>query len=279
MGMRCATGASYTPHSLALDLGMRDLFGNVGMSFAVPLLLGIGAVLVAVDQFFLAEICFVVAGFWFIVWVGFLPYFNTPFDNRKTALLWVSVLIPVCVVSALVYFLEDYKAGRVDVLTPGGEVADDANCKAPNSDAVALHIGPHTFYIGRFPQRIITIAGKNILTLSNRDGDLLITTLRLYDEAGDIFARIDENGFWVAPDVRKKKPDRHTLIIYDKHDDEALDIKYINAHVVSINGIFRYEGRTVLFTPTFSKMGGISGPGGVCTTKELFYAKSIFSFD
>jgi hypothetical protein len=260
-------------------LAIRDLFGTVGMGIAVALLVAIGAVLITVDQFRFAEACFVVAGLWFIGWILFLPYYNTPFDNRKTASLWAFVLMTIAVVIVLVYFAEDYKTGRDDILTPGNEAADDRNCKSPNGQAVALYIGPHTFYIGGFPQRIITIANKNILTLSKRDNDIIITTLRMYDENGNIIARIDQNGFWVAPDVRKKKPDRHSLIVYDRHDDEVLNIKYLNPHAVYINGIFRYEGRTAMFTPTFFKFGGISGSGGACTTKELSFDKSIFNFD
>jgi hypothetical protein len=278
-GARKAASRNDRTSAPGTRLGIRDLFGAVGMGIAVALFVTIGGVLITVDQFFFAEACFVVAGLWFIGWVVFLPYFNTPFDNRKTALLWVSLLVPIGIVMALAYFVEDYKTGRDDVLTPGNEAADDRNCKAPNGAAVALYIGPHTFYIGGFPQRIITIANKDILTLSKRDNDIIITTLRLYDESGNIFSRIDQNGFWVAPDVRKKKPDRHSLIVYDKHDDEALNIRYVNPHVVYINGMFRYERRTALFTPTFFKFDRISGSGGVCTTKELFFDKSILNID
>jgi hypothetical protein len=130
--------------------GIRDLFGTVGMGIAVTLFVAISAVLITVDQFRFAEACFVVAGLWFIGWVLFLPYYNTPFDNRKTASLWAIVLMPIGIVIALVYFVENYKTGRDDILTPGNEAADDRNSKAPNGQSVALYIGPHTFYIGGF---------------------------------------------------------------------------------------------------------------------------------
>jgi hypothetical protein len=111
---------------------------------------------------------------------------------------------------------------------------------------------------------------QDILTLNKVGDNIVITTLRLYPEVGDIFARIDENGFWISPNIRKVHPNTHTLIIYDGNDDEALNINYANTRVVFINGIFRYKGKMALFMPHWSKMDGISGPGGACSRDATF---------
>jgi hypothetical protein len=247
------------------------------MGVAIPILFALGGILITVDQFTLAEACFGISGLWFMGWVIILPYYNTPFDSRKEASLWGLMLLPILVVCGLIVVVEQYKSGRYDVLEPANEVAEDRHCKAPNENSVAIYLGPHTFYIGNFPQQIITIANRDILTLDKKDNDIVITTLRLYDDSDNIFARIDENGFWVSPDVRKKRPDRSSLIVYDKHDDEALNIRYVNPRVISINGLFQYQHRTALFKPTFFKMGGISG-AGICTTNEVSFNKSVFVY-
>ena len=174
--------------------------------------------------------------------------------------------------------LEKELSSNEGVLLPGNDNVDTHDCLPPDASAVGLYIGPHTFYVHDIPQRIITISGKLLLAVKRQKGSLVITTLRLYPEVGDIFARIDENGFWVSPGIRKKRPDLHTLIICDGSDEEALNIRYANPRAIQINGIFHYEGKTILIRPNYFQMDGFSGPGGVCS-KNAVFSRSIFNFD
>src|SRR6202140_1931511 len=152
------------------------------------------------------------------------------------------------------------------ILEPGSDYSGRPSCPAASDKWVGLYIGPHTFYLDKFPQPIIRIAQREILTLDRKGENLVIRTLNLFDDQGNVFASINNgvapNNFWVKPDVRRYRPDKHTLVVFDRHNDEALRIIYLNPHAISITGTFRYLGRPpVIYTPTFFQAGGISGSG------------------
>jgi hypothetical protein len=69
--------------------------------------------------------------------------------------------------------------------------------------------------------------------------NLTITTLRIFDDRDDIIARIDQDGFWVKNTNRKKRPDEHTLVVYDHNDDQVLKIQYVNPNVIYVEGVLR----------------------------------------
>jgi hypothetical protein len=69
-------------------------------------------------------------------------------------------------------------------------------------------------------------------------GALRVTTLRIFNDRNEIIARIDEDGFWVRYGIRKKRPSRSTLVVYDQTDAEVLYIEMINPETVSILGRF-----------------------------------------
>ena len=72
------------------------------------------------------------------------------------------------------------------------------------------------------------------------DSSIIITVLRIYDDRDNIIARIDENGFWVAATVRKKRPDQSTLIVFDHSDIQILRIQFLNPQAILVEGLFRH---------------------------------------
>jgi hypothetical protein len=241
-------------------LRWQDVVGLLGVPLAFAGLRSEDTVFVTV--------CFVLAAG--VISFGVATYHDLAYRYRAVIISGIVIVFGVLGIYIWHSNIQKTLASNEGVLEPGNEKAEDRKCDPPTSEAVALYIGPHTFYIHQFPQRIITIAHKDILTLNKVGDNLVITTLRLYPEVGDIFARIDENGFWISPNIRKVHPNTHTLIIYDGNDDEALNINYANTRVVFINGIFRYKGKMALFMPHWSKMDGISGPGGACSRDATF---------
>jgi hypothetical protein len=93
-----------------------------------------------------------------------------------------------------------------------------------------------------FPLTILEMKGESMIVV-DRDPDtknLLITTLRVFDDRDDIIARIDRDGFWVQNTLRKKRPDEHTLIVFDHNDQQVLKIHFLNPQTVSVEGVFRH---------------------------------------
>jgi hypothetical protein len=168
------------------------------------------------------------------------------------------------------------------VLEPGNDYPDH-KCGALNKKWTALLIGPGLFYLDKFPQSILKIANQDILTLDRVGDNLVIQTLNLFDEQGYALVSINKaiapNNFWVAPDVRKYRPDKHTLVVFDKRATEVLRIVYLNPHAISVNGIFRYAGYSpVIITPTFFQMGGFRDSGSTCTSQPISAGNTIYNF-
>jgi hypothetical protein len=61
----------------------------------------------------------------------------------------------------------------------------------------------------------------------------------LFDEDGDIIARITDDKLWVHPLARRERPDFSTLTVYDKRDVEVLKLEFLNHNSIRIRGIFR----------------------------------------
>jgi hypothetical protein len=68
----------------------------------------------------------------------------------------------------------------------------------------------------------------------------ILITLRIFNDRNEIITRLDEDGFWVRYDIRKKRPNRSTLVVYDQTDSEVLHIEMLNSKTVSIEGKFRH---------------------------------------
>jgi hypothetical protein len=202
----------------------------------------------------------------FLSWVILcLPVIWHPEIPKEYRLSW-------CLLSAVIWFfifsliqgqnLAKELARNEGVLEPARDIVPVPDCASPHTNPVALHIGPSAILIGGFPRNIFRIANQEILTLGEeKNGNMKILLLRIYDDRNNIIARIDGNEFWVGVGIRKKHPDRSTLKIYDHNDDEVLNIRYQNPHAVSILGIFRYLGRVVTVTPTLMQVGGIRDHG------------------
>lgn len=108
---------------------------------------------------------------------------------------------------------------------------------------------------------VLEMGGQTIIefTLDDTSTKIILTTLRLFDEQNKIMARIDENGFWVRPDTRKKWPDDSTLIVYNSADQQVLRLQFVNKNVITVGGIFHApNSRPVVITEQEMKI--IGGP-------------------
>ncbi len=127
------------------------------------------------------------------------------------------------------------------VLIPSTNPNPKTNCQIPH-DAFAVYYGTNVSFAKDFPVTILRMADEPMIVV-DKDGDsnnLIIRTLRVFDDRNDIIARMDEDGFWVQNTNRKKRPNQSTLIVYDHNDQEALKIRFLNPKAVLIKGIFRH---------------------------------------
>lgn len=72
--------------------------------------------------------------------------------------------------------------------------------------------------------------------------ELIINVLRIYDDHTNIIARIDSDGFWTDPGIRRKKVDKSTLVVYDRADNEVLRAEFINPRIYTSMVYLEIEG-------------------------------------
>jgi hypothetical protein len=233
-------------------LKMQDAIGLLAIPLAIAAMLSENNTAVAV--------C--IGACWLILC---LPVIWHPEIPKEYRFIW-------CVLSAFVWFvlyfliqgqnLAKELAQNEGTLEAASDVVKDDCPQFSHFGAFALRLGTEVIFINGFPRNIINLAGQDILTVRlEKNGKLKIVTLRLYDDRGDIISRIDENDFWIAPTLRKKHPDKSTLIIFDHNDDEVLHIRFQNPHALYVLGMFRYRGRAVYVAPNLLQVGGIRGHG------------------
>jgi hypothetical protein len=133
--------------------------------------------------------------------------------------------------------------------------------QVPNN-ALKIFFGSNLAWATRMPHTLFRMAGESMLEIdrSKSGKQLSIVTLKIFDDRNDIIARIDEeDGFWTANTVRRKRPDPSTLVVYDHSDNEVLHLVFMNPSTLYVTGIFRRPGirRPLVITPEFTDTGVI----------------------
>ncbi len=124
--------------------------------------------------------------------------------------------------------------------------ADDATPTIPNGcgvpdKALIIFFGSNVSINTVFPHIVLEMMKEPMLVLDkDANENLKISLLKVFDDRDEIIARIDEDGFWVQSTLRKKRPDKSTLVVYDHSDVEVLRLRYLNPRAVSIQGVFRH---------------------------------------
>lgn len=92
------------------------------------------------------------------------------------------------------------------------------------------------------PYSLISIAGHKLLWVTtSRDG--ISISGRIYDSDGAL-AILTNNHFKTSRNLgfKPERPDRHTLIVYNKWDRTAFSIRFLNPEAVKVGGTFFYPG-------------------------------------
>lgn len=229
----------------------------ISLGIAFPILVGIGVALAVSDangiEFWVARGCFILATVDALIFVVIWLWST---ESLAVPIAILGVLIAGVTVVALVYSLRwvDYREEKgLTKLLPGSKERPQLPPRCiPPADAMVVLFGTNAAWGSKFPYTLLDMGGVKMLEINKSPGksQLNITVLRIFDDRGTIIARIDENGFWVAPDMRQQKPNRSTLVVYDRADQQALKVEFVNPNTLYVEGIFRdHRGAAVQITP------------------------------
>jgi hypothetical protein len=224
---------------------VRDFVTSNATAIAVGLLLTIGGVLIAMDQFRFAEAIFVLAALWGVLWLWRQPYQSARFD-----ILFLAVTIGV--MSGLIFFTEDYRIKRILELNHGW--LEPANywtpmiCGDPIDHKYKIIWMPElSVALAKFPDPIIKINDQELLPVDLKNG-LLSVSVNVFDKYGRVVAVIKDNEFTINANniLRKENHNFSSLKIYDQYNQVVLDVRYANVNVIKIKGVLRYDGSTII---------------------------------
>jgi len=102
-----------------------------------------------------------------------------------------------------------------------------------------------------FPQTIIRIGNDKMLTMDEIAGRITLSG-KFFSRDGKIVAELKDNEFYINPNnyFRKKRPDTHSLVVYDQEGTEILKVRFINPHTIKFTGIIRHPLATVVISET-----------------------------
>jgi hypothetical protein len=132
--------------------------------------------------------------------------------------------------------------------------------------ALRVYLGDSGGYSMADEVSVLTIKGTDVLDLRRASNGLAIGA-KTFSDDGKIIAQIIDNRFYVNPNnfFRMDRPDTHSLVVYDPHGRNVLDIKYINSHSVRVLGIFQIGGgRPVIITDHELTVEGGAQLFGLC---------------
>ena len=116
-------------------------------------------------------------------------------------------------------------------MTPGRIPNPLNKCPIPEN-AVALFFGDSVSWADHFPHAVFQVSGKNVFVIDKDVSGGLFLTFRVCDERGDLIARVDRNKF-IATNAAShmERSDRHSLTIFDHHDEKVLDVHFLTQGV------------------------------------------------
>jgi hypothetical protein len=220
-------------------------------------LFGLGAALAVSDandiEFWVARICFIaaaldLAGFT-VAWL-YLAEKLTPRFAIFGAIIGALILVSLVGGLRWVNYRQDKTSTVLRAASePRPPLPPQCVADVPK-DAFVIFAGTSAIWTDRFPIVLLRMNGIPMLSIDSVDGELEIKTLKIFDVSPSLIASVDDGEIWVAPQVRHQKPNRSTLIVYDKTDTQVLKVRLLNLNTLYVEGIFRdVRGTAVSILP------------------------------
>jgi len=208
-------------------------------SVGIPFLsVGIGAVLISIDQFLFSQILIGVAGVWGIVSL----WFSLPYESKwSTPCLLIIIAITVCTIILIHNYSENkYLESDTGLLIPSDQPSPINHCPPYNYNFL-LDVGSNSVNVSRFPRDFLIMGDENVLSIDrDKTGNIdLSATIRGDD--GRVVVTVENNELKINKNnyFTKSRPDRSTLIVRDQFNVEVINFVYLNPRAASITGMFR----------------------------------------
>jgi len=153
-------------------------------------------------------------------------------------------------------------------LIPANEPSPPNRCLADApSDALFIFFGTAvvSYAPSGAPEHIVVRSGNQNLLTINQSSKRATISAELFDQDG-ILAEIDHGKFEVKRPGFLKPPqhDGHSLIVYDKWNQERLHVHFLNPHAISITGDLFFPTGSLIADGTTLRVGHELFQDGSC---------------
>lgn len=125
------------------------------------------------------------------------------------------------------------------VLRPANDPTPPNACGEVPKEALLLVLGTSGAWSKEFPHTVLRVAGQDLLWIDRKKGGITVSA-KIFSSDSKIVAELEDNEFHLNPGnhFRRKRPDRHTLIVYDQHGRQVLYVRHINPTAIKLLGVF-----------------------------------------
>lgn len=155
------------------------------------------------------------------------------------------------------------------VLTPAHDpmppVSESCRFNQPPPSAIRVYAGGSLFWTNSDHFSLVSVGGRPIIFAGLQKGKMEISG-DVYSPDEDV-VHIDGNKFETLAGFKPGRPDRHTLIVWDKWHQKVLDIRFLNSHAIRLSGEFRAPGHApVIIDDDGIKVGSVGNFSASCTS-------------
>jgi hypothetical protein len=164
-------------------------------------------------------------------------------SKRITIVLLVSVVGGLLLVFVGRYEYK-YKI-ELTKITPDNLPTPKNRCDIPDG-ALKVILGSNFSYANSYPHTVIAIGREKndkpyamlAIDKEKSSDEIIISILRIFGDDGRLITRIDDSEPFINSNFRSKKPDPHTLMVYNDRDIEVLNLHFLNKNTLKVGGIF-----------------------------------------
>lgn len=187
----------------------------------------------------------------FLVSVALIVAMTTSTQIRAAALTFACVgTLFVWIVAWVVIRSIAQETDFSGLLSPANELIPKNPCGTIPKEATLVFLGNSASYAeSSFPQTIVQIGQDKMLTVDKIDGGIVINAT-LYSSDKKVIVQLRNNEFFINPNnfFRKERPDRHSLIVFDQHGVEVLNVRFLNEKAIRFSGLIRHPHMDLLIS-------------------------------
>jgi hypothetical protein len=155
---------------------------------------------------------------------------------------------------------ENYRAPEPrlsGLLTPGAEATPSHPCDElalhvpesmrPPPNSLAIHYGDGGSWLIKIDKHVVIQIGNEELLSVRKHSHGISVSAKVFSADSRIVAQITDNEFHVNPNnYFRLEQDEHSLTVYDQEAVRVLSVHFLNPHVVSVLGVFRYPNAPII---------------------------------